>query len=273
VITYHSDVVKQKVLGGLFQPVLAQVLGRAAAILVTTQEYLNTSATLMPYREKCRVVPYGIDVQQVGRCDAAAVERIRAVHGERIVLAVGRLVYYKGFEYLIKAMSSIQGRLLLIGDGPLRQTLEQLTDRLSLRNRVVFLGELQNEQTLPYYRAARVFALPSIARSEAFGIVQIEAMAAGTPVVNTRLDSGVPAISLDGITGLTVAPRDPGALARAIEELLDNDSLRHGFGGAGKVRAEREFSLRTMKERVLRVYSELPAREVACEKHFEMVTE
>jgi rhamnosyl/mannosyltransferase len=269
VVTYHSDVVRQKALGRLFQPLLEMVLDRAAAILVTTREYLDTSATLASYRAKCHVVPYGINVHQVWNCQTATVENIRATYGEQIVLAVGRLVYYKGFEYLIEAMQSTPGRLLLIGDGPLRKPLEDLRDKLFLRDRVTFLGELQNEETLPYYRAAKVFALSSIARSEAFGIVQIEAMAAGTPVINTRLDSGVPAVSLDGITGLTVPARDPAALASAITEVLGDDSLRETFGARGKIRAVREFSVEAMKERVLRVYQVSLTEQTVTEERIE----
>lgn len=268
VITYHSDVIRQKLLGRVFQPILDRVLERSSAIIVTTEEYLESSATLTRYRHKCHVVPYGIDVNQVWECDAAEVERIEEIYGSQIVLAVGRLVYYKGFEYLIQAMQFIVGRLLIIGDGPLRKSLEDLVRTLDLQERVTFLGELQNERTLPYYRAAKVFALPSIARSEAFGIVQIEAMAAGTPVVNTRLDSGVPAISIDGITGLTVPPRDPAALAEAINELLTNHFARERLGAAAKRRAEREFSVSTMVERALRVYASVLCQESVLDRDF-----
>jgi rhamnosyl/mannosyltransferase len=125
---------------------------------------------------------------------------------------------------------------------------------MGVTDKVVFAGEINNAGVTPYYHAADLFALASVARSEAFGIVQIEAMAAGLPVVNTGLDSGVPFVSLDGETGLTVPPGDPQALAAAMNRLLDDDALRQSLGQAGVRRARQEFSLDTMLRRTLEVY-------------------
>jgi len=254
VITYHSDTVRQKILGRLFEPFLHAALCRTAAIVATSPNYLQTSAVLNAYRDRCHIIPYGIDSSQFEACEPRAMERIRRQYGDRLVISVGRLVYYKGFEYLIRAMANIEGRLLLVGDGPLRGKLQNLAVELGVANKVIFAGQIQNADIAPYYHAARVFALPSIARSEAFGIVQIEAMAAGLPVVNTNLDSGVPFVSLDGQTGLTVPPCDPKALAGAINRLLDDDGLRSSFAKAGIRRARQEFGLESMMNRTRQVY-------------------
>jgi rhamnosyl/mannosyltransferase len=176
-----------------------------------------------------------------------------------LILSVGRLVYYKGFEYLIRAMQQVRGRLIIIGDGPLNQKLSQLVAELGLGDKVVLAGEIQNADVTPYYHAADLFALASVARSEAFGIVQIEAMAAGIPVVNTALDSGVPFVSLHNQTGLTVPPENPDALAAAINRLLDDQSLRQSLGRAASLRARQEFSLETMTSRVLALYETVAA--------------
>jgi rhamnosyl/mannosyltransferase len=141
-----------------------------------------------------------------------------------------------------------------VGGGPLRAQLENLAAGLRIADKVVFLGEIQNAAVIPYYHAADLFVLPSVARSEAFGIVQIEAMAAGLPVVNTRLDSGVPYVSVHGETGFTVPAGSPEALTDAINRLLDDPELRESFGRAGVRRAKREFSLESMTNRILRLY-------------------
>jgi rhamnosyl/mannosyltransferase len=122
---------------------------------------------------------------------------------------------------------------------------------------VIFLREIQNEHITPYYHACDLFVLPSVARSEAFGIVQIEAMAAGKPVVNTKLDSGVPFVSQDGLTGLTVEPSNAPALADAINRLLDNPDLREKLGAQAFRRAQQEFSMQTMTARVLSLYNQV----------------
>jgi glycosyltransferase involved in cell wall biosynthesis len=254
VVTYHSDTVKQKVLGRMFEPLLNAALRRSAAIIATSPNYLATSPVLQAFRDRCHVIPYGIDTTQFEQCDADAVRRVRAQYGERLVISVGRLVYYKGFDVLIRAMASVRGKLVIVGNGPLRGELQSLAAQLGVTDKVVFAGEINNTDVMPYYHAADLFALASVARSEAFGIVQIEAMAAGLPVVNTSLDSGVPFVSLDGQTGLTVPPGSPTALAAAINRLLDDNGLRHSLGQAGVQRARQEFSLDTMLRRTLQLY-------------------
>lgn len=259
IVTYHSDTVRQKLLGPLFAPFLHRALSRASAIIATSPDYLRTSAVLHRHRDRCHVIPYGIALDEFAHADPSAVAEIRQRYGERMVLSVGRLVYYKGFEYLIHAMKQVRGKLLIIGDGPLREKLCSLAADLNISDKVVLAGEIQNQQVVPYYHAAQVFALASIARSEAFGIVQIEAMAAGLPVVNTRLDSGVPFVSLDQQTGLTVPPADPDSLAAAINRLLDDEALRRSLGRAAATRARQEFSLESMTTKTLALYDRVVA--------------
>jgi glycosyltransferase involved in cell wall biosynthesis len=254
VVTYHSDTVKQKVLGRMFEPFLNAALRKSAAIIATSPNYLATSPVLQAFRDRCHVIPYGIDTAQFEQCSPDAVRSIRERLGDRLVISVGRLVYYKGFDVLIRAMADVRGKLVIVGEGPLRSELQSLAARLGVTDKVVFAGEVNNAGVMPYYHAADLFALASVARSEAFGIVQIEAMAAGLPVVNTSLDSGVPFVSLAGESGLTVPPGDAPALAAAINRLLDDQSLRQSLGQAGVRRARREFSLDTMLRRTLSLY-------------------
>ena len=254
IVTYHSDTVRQRFLGALFEPSLNAFLRKASAIIATSPEYQRTSPVLSRFRDRCHVIPYGIALDRFEHCEPSAVRELRQQYGDRLVLSVGRLVYYKGFEYLIRAMTQVRGKLLIIGDGPLRDKLHTLTASLGLCDKVIFAGEIQNERIIPHYHAADVFALASVVRTEAFGIVQIEAMAAGKPVVNTALDSGVPFVSLHQRTGLTVPPADPEALAVAINRLLDQQDLRSSLGKAARLRARHEFALETMTARTLSLY-------------------
>ena len=255
VLTWHSDVVRQRVSGGAFAPVLERFLARCGAIIATSPDYAASSPVLRRHRSRCHVIPLGVDASKFERADERAVRDVRERYGPRIVLGVGRMIYYKGFAHLVRAMRGVDARLLLIGSGPLRAELEALRDELSLGGRVSFLGEVPD--AAPYFAAADVFALPSVARSEAFGIVQLEAMACGVPVVNTRLDSGVPFVSPDGVSGLTVPPADAPALAAAINRLLADPGLRARLGAAGKRRVAQEFSADLMAERILRLYRDV----------------
>jgi glycosyltransferase involved in cell wall biosynthesis len=256
IASYHSDTVRQRFLGAAFEPFLHAALRRSSAIVAASAEYQRTSPVLARYQDRCHVIPYGIAVDQFQHFDPAVVARIRKQYGERLVLAVGRLVYYKGFEYLVRAMTQVNGNLLIVGDGPLRGKLADLTTQLRLGGKVHFAGNVPGDLT-PYYHAADLFALPSVARSEAFGIVQIEAMAAGKPVVNTQLDSGVPYVSLHERTGLTVPPADPDALTAALNRLLDHADLRRCMGEAARARARQEFSLETMTSRMMALYEQV----------------
>lgn len=258
VFTYHSDIVRQKVLSRLFWPVLRKAMRRADAVIVASPNYVESSAVLRAFEDKCRVIPFGIPLGQFDRVDSEEVAKIRRRFGPRIVLGVGRLIYYKGFEHLIRAMKGVGGHLLIVGEGPLRGALELEAERAGVGGRVTFLGNV--DDVVPFYHAADVFALSSVARSEAFGIVQLEAMACRKPVVNTRLDSGVTFVSVDGVTGLTVPPGDAAALAAALNRLLGDAALSAEYGRAGRRRVESEFSLEVMTGRTLRLYEEVMSR-------------
>ncbi len=257
VVTYHSDIVRQRVLGAAFRPVLDRLLGRAAAILVSSPPLLASSAPLRAHAARCRVVPFGVPPAVFDPPDPKVVEELRSRYGPGMVLAVGRLVYYKGFEYLVRAMKDVPGRLVLVGNGPLRGPLESLARDAGVADRVHFAGSVPDLR--PWLHAADVFALPSVARSEAFAIVQLEAMAAGLPVVNTSLDTGVPWVSPHGVTGATVPPRDAQALAAALAGLLAAPGARARHGAAGRDRVRRHFSLDGMARAVLQSYHDAAA--------------
>jgi glycosyltransferase involved in cell wall biosynthesis len=258
IVTYHSDIVKQRRLMPYYDRLVWALLERADKVLATSPNYVETSPTLQRFQHKCEVVPYGIDLELFAKTTEREEEaaRIRARYGNApLLVGVGRLIYYKGFEFAIRALARVPGaHLLLIGGGPLKADLERLARELGVGERVHLLGEMQNSEIPPYYFASDLYLLPSIARSEAFGIVQIEAMACGLPVLNTDLPSGVPFVSRHGESGLTVPPSDAPALANAIEALLADPARRAEMGRAARARAERDFSKATLKARMRAVY-------------------
>jgi rhamnosyl/mannosyltransferase len=255
IATYHSDIVRQAWMARAFDPILRLFLKRCSAIIASSSRYVETSPVLSRYVDRCHVIPYGIPIEHFSTWDSAEIARIRKRYGPRLIISAGRLIYYKGFEYLIEAMRDVDGHLLIVGEGHLREDLESKARAAHVDHKVTFLGKIPN--LVPFFQAADIFALASVARSEAFGIVQLEAMACGTPVVNTSLDSGVPTVSLDGVTGITVPPRDSRALAGAINTLLDNSELRHNYGKAGRARVEKEFDQDIMLERTVQLYQQV----------------
>jgi rhamnosyl/mannosyltransferase len=258
IVTYHSDIVKQKRLMPYYDRLIWSLCERAERVLATSPNYAETSPTLQRFHDKCEVVPYGIDLDLFAKTKEREDEarRIRARYGDvPLLVGVGRLIYYKGYEIAIRALSQVpRAELILIGDGPLRADLESLARELGVASRVHLVGEMQNSEIPPYYFASDLYLLPSIARSEAFGIVQIEAMACGLPVINTDLPSGVPFVSRHGESGLTVPPSDAVALASAIEELLQNPTRRAEMSRAARARAELDFSKATLGKRMRAIY-------------------
>lgn len=255
VITYHSDVVRQRTLAAAFMPILRVALRRAAAIIVSTPNYIDGSYVLPEFRDRCRVIPYGISTEFFDDFDANEVRRIREEYGPAIVLAVGRMVYYKGFEHLVRAMAHVDAHLLLIGKGPMRQFLVQLALDLGISERITFLSGVDDIR--PYYQAADLFALSSVMRSEAFGIVQLEAMACGKPVINTQLDSGVTFVSPHGVSGLTVPPADAVALGEGINQLLAQPDRRAELGAGARERVAQSFTVEKMVQSTFQLYQDV----------------
>lgn len=258
IVTYHSDVVRQRWLSKAYAPLVDRVLERATTVIATSPNYLESSDVLRRFRDKSVVVPYGVDLElyrSTPEREREAQEIRKRFGGKPILLGVGRLIYYKGFEHAIRALAKVpNAHLVLIGDGPLRQELEQQARDAGVADRVTLVGDVHNNHIPPYYLASEIYLLPSTARSEAFGIVQIEALAAGLPVINTSLPSGVPYVSRHDETGFTVPPGDSDALATAILRLLKDPDLRARFGAAGRARAESEFSKDVLAGRLLRIY-------------------
>lgn len=254
VITYHSDVIRQRNVLRLYRPLLWQVLRRADRIIATSPQYVRSSPYLSRVAHKCEVVPLGVSIDRFTRPDRAGAASLRSQHPGSLLLFVGRLRYYKGLDYLMDALRDVEATLLVVGSGPMEAKWRRYAESLPWSQRIVFCGDVPDERLPAYYQACDVFVLPASERSEAFGAVQIEAMAAGKPVVSTELGTGTSFVNRDGETGVVVPAQDPRALASAINRLLGDDDLRRRMGEAGHNRAQAEFAEDVMVDRVIEVY-------------------
>ncbi len=262
VLTYHADIIKQRSLLPLYQPVIELLFRRVRRIIATSTDYIASSPLLSRYRHLCTVIPFGVDLDTLSLCDgeAVAMDKLRSEHGGRLILFVGVLRYYKGLDVLLRAMCKVKGQLLVVGRGPERRVLEAMADQLGISGRVSFLGEISESELRILRHACDVFALPSIDRCEAFGIAQVEAMACGKPVVGSDLPTGVRFVNQHGRTGLLVPPGEPDALADGLNRLLEDPDLRARFGCSARERVEREFTAERMIARTMNVYREVLSR-------------
>ncbi|MFQ5613048.1 MAG: glycosyltransferase [Anaerolineae bacterium] len=260
VMTYHSDIIRQRALLAFYRPLLQRVLRKLDVIMPTSANYIESSPFLRRHRDKCRVIPLGIDLARFNRSRPALAAEIRQGVGKPIVLFVGRLRYYKGLDTLIAAMARLpEAKLILVGGGSLRPKLEAQASALGLTERVHFAGEVSDADLPAYFRAADCFVLPSNSRAEAFGIVLLEAMASGLPVVSTELGTGTSFVNVHGQTGFVVPPQDEAALAGAIKQLIGDPEVRRRFARAALARVRAEFAKERMVERVMQVYAGLLA--------------
>ncbi len=261
VVHYHADVVRQRKLRWAYEPAFHRLLERADAIVVSSPNLRNTSEMLRSYRDKCHVIPFMMSLPHVG---SVAPQRVQAIKhelgipdGVPVVLYVGRFVYYKGLQYLIDAMAGVSNAvLLLVGDGPLKGELLEQAKARGIEKRVFWKAGVSDEDLASYYAAGDLFAFPSSATTEAYGIVQMEALASGLPVINTDLPTGVPWVSKHGETGLTVPPCDAKALQEAISLIVNDSGLMAKFREGALKRAQ-DFKPDAVRQATMKLYRHL----------------
>jgi glycosyltransferase involved in cell wall biosynthesis len=258
VLTYHSDIVRQKAALAVYSPLLRRFLSKVDLIISGSPNLVEHSEFLQPFASKCRVVPFGYDLTRYEATPdtLARAAKLREGHTRPIVLFVGRLVYYKGVDVLVRAMTDVDADLVVIGSGPLEGAMREIAVAGGIADRITFMPPVPDEELVAWYHAADVFCLPSVERSEAFGAVQVEAHACGTPVVSTNLPTGVPFVNEDGVTGLIVPPGDAPALGGALRRLVDDPQLRAKLGAQARDRARTMFTLEAMTSGVMDVYRE-----------------
>ena len=247
VVSLHNDYVRPRLALRWHRPLHRAILRRAAAIIVSSDDYARTSAVLAGLDAKFAIIPYGIDLARYVPRSAGAVV------GTPILFA-GRLCYYKGVEVLLAAARDIPERMTVVGDGPWRKRLHAQAARAGVQARVQFTGAVSEAALIAYMQASRLFAFPSTQRSEAFGIGALKAMACGLPVVSSDLP-GVRWLNRHAETGLTVPARDACALADALNRLVGDEPLRARLAANAHERAQK-FTLASMVHETQRVYEQ-----------------
>lgn len=262
VISYHSDVVRQASILRFYKPLMKQVLKKADALIYGSPPMKN-SLYLQPHHNKLHLIPYGIPLDRFLREPSGAeIDRVRAAYPSMVtdrakLLFVGRLRYYKGLNVLIEALPQIDAQLLVVGIGPMLAEWQALAQARGVADKIAWLGEVSDDELPALYHQSDLFVLPATHSSEAFGLVQVEAMASGVPTICTELGTGTSYVTQHEQTGLVVAPNDPRALTDGINRLLADAAWRKTLGGAARARAQAEFSVEQMIDRVLGLYQTL----------------
>jgi len=257
VISYHADIVRQKLLAMVLRPMTRAVFSRAARIIVSSPVMISRPNEISRCRDRVRVIPMGIPEPPEVPSDDPEFVALQARINSPVILFVGCLRHYKGVQHLIDALIDVDAVLVIAGDGPLRGELETQATARGLADRVLFLGEVEDATLWRVYKAADVFVLPSDSPAESYGLVQVEAMAMGVPVISTEVGTSTSWVNRHGETGLVVPPADPAALAGAMQRLLTDHELRIGMGRAARHRARTELLADTMIDRVLETYREV----------------
>ena len=261
VVHWHSDVIRQVYFNKVYRFMLGDWLARrAAAVIGATSAHIQDSEYARAFAPKAHIIPFCMEAAPFAPelVDQAALARLRErFPGRKAVFTLGRLISYKGFEHLMDAAALLPPEwvALIGGTGPLKAELEARIRAKGLEGRAVLLGRVEQGELSAHFAFSRVFCLPSVTRAEMFGMVQLEAMACGRPVVSTRIKgSGVPLVNEHGVTGLTVEPGDAGALARAIMEIDADEKRWQAMSSAGLEAVRTKYAPEAMFEAVLGVY-------------------
>lgn len=258
VIWYHSDVVRHPLHYDLFYaPVARPAYRRALRFIVSSPPLGDHAAALAPYRDRIRVIPFGIDPDEWAP-DAAMRDRAAQLARQLgpFILFAGRHVSYKGVDVLLHALRDSAVKAVIAGDGPRRAAWEALALELGLADRVRFAGDVPDTELRALLHACEALVLPSVTRAEAFGYVQIEAMACSRPVISTDVPSGVSWVNQHERTGLIVPAGQPDALRASIERMMGDAALRQRMGRAGRERVDAEFTLGKLRQRLGALYAE-----------------
>ncbi|MNF45178.1 Alpha-D-kanosaminyltransferase [compost metagenome] len=258
VVTYHSDIIRQKHLLKLYQPLMSRFLASADRIVAASPNYLHTSDVLKNFPEKTRVIPYGLNKAAYPKTDTERMARWRERLDERFFLFVGVMRYYKGLHILIEALKDIDYPVVIVGAGPLEAELHAQAATLGLRN-LHFVGRLDDEDKAAVLELSYAIVFPSHLRSEAFGISLLEGAMYGKPMISSEIGTGTSYINIHGETGLVVPPSNPPAFREAMRTLWENPAQAAAMGAKAEARYRKLFTADEMGRQWNELYQELLA--------------
>ena len=259
VLTYHSDIVRQKVLAALYAPLMNRFLKSMDRIVCTSPNYFASSAVLPRFEDKIDIVPIGLARKSYPQGSPEHMAHARACYGEGFFLFVGMLRYYKCLHILLDAIQGAPYRVVIVGSGPTEAELKKQARELALDN-VVFAGQVSDEIKVALIDLSRAVVFPSYMRSEAFGVTLLEGAMRGKPLISTEVGSGTSHVNVDLKTGLVVTPASHRALREAMDRLHQQPDLARRLGDGARQRFDELFNGRLMGDRYMRIYGALTER-------------
>ena len=256
IVTYHSDIIRQKTLLKIYRPLMNQFLGSVDRIVATSANYLKTSECLQAFKSKVNVIPIGLNEETYPKPAQERLDYWRNQFGDKFFLFVGVLRYYKGLHILIEAARNTEWPIVIVGAGPIEQELRAEIAKHKLNN-VHLVGFLPDEDKVALYSLSRAIIFPSYLRSEAFGITLVEGAMYGKPLISSEIGTGTSYINELNQTGLVIGPDDPMSLRSALEILWSDDALCERFGSAARTRFESHFTADQMAQSYLTLYQSL----------------
>ncbi|GAA5523460.1 D-inositol-3-phosphate glycosyltransferase [Microbulbifer aestuariivivens] len=262
VVTYHSDIVRQRFLGCMYRPLMHLFLARADRIVATSQNYLESSNVLQKFRHKVEVIPLGISECNYPIISKKTLAAVESRFGKDFMLFVGVLRYYKGLDFLIRAAVGQPYRLVIAGKGPDLLRLKKLSRDLGASN-VIFAGYISDSEKMALLNLCRSVVFPSHLRSEAFGVTLIEGLMCSKPLISCEIGTGTSYVNKNGETGLVVKPADIAELRKAMSYLWENANVAIEMGKAGRLRFEEFFTSKIMAKSYLDLYQRVLSERAA----------
>lgn len=256
VITYHSDIIKQKIIKKFYRPLMKNLFQRANCIITTSHNLLESSIDLKNHKQKCKVIPLGLNLNQINLASAELITKWRKQVGEEFLLFIGQFRYYKGLDTLVEALIKYPVPTVFIGDGDKKNHYINTLKKAGVKN-IHFVGSIFDDDKSALLSLCKAVVLPSIVRSEAFGISLLEGAAAGKALISTELQTGTSFANIHNETGIVVAPQNSAALAKAIEKIFSDRQLCQQYAKNAKERAHNLFSIDQVANKYLSVYKKI----------------